>query len=875
MKANEEEDVYAAFGMGGGADADASSSAWTSTGNSNNPFAPSGSGSGAGVVPVPMPGSSSGNPLMLASPSQWTSARVGSAWGAPGSRGGNSYTAYSSGAVAAAARPMTSNRAVGFSATGALFDPTGQGRANVPMGPAPPLKKRSENSKVEMCMENERQVNRLVEESAMLAMQKDYGAALEKAKEAGKKERSLCKQCEQVGLVDQINVDLTYAVHFNLAVQYQNHQLYTEALNAYNVIVRNAQFPQAGRLRVNMGNIYAAQKKYLLAIKMYRFALDDPTTGKELSYKIHRNIGNAFVKMGQYRDAVKSYETVLEGSTDVDACFNLLLSYYALGETEKMKRTFGKMIACRPDGLEDGEEFDEEQQKKDVLVDDALLTELKERRAHFLRCLTTAARLIAPSLDKDWRAGYDYLIEHLRRYEMHDPSSHVASELEMCKYLNYLRYKRYHEAISGLKAFEKKDKALRARAATNLAYLYYLEGDYASGERYSDMSLEANPYNSKALVNKGNFHFARGDLEAAKEFYARAQSVEGDNVEAMYNLGLTAKRLGLYEEAMRVFKRVQSLVDSNEVLYQLADLHDLMGSSSTRDWLIRLIGRVPTDPNILARLGALYAREGDDNQAFHYYLEAYRYYQVNMDVISWLGAYFVKNEVYDKAIEFFERAAQILPQEVKWQLMVASCYRRRGDYAVARQRYEAIHHRHPDNVECLRYLVQLCKDTGLVEEANEWFKKMKKAERRQLSRSRGKASGSDSDGANDEDDDDDDEDNDENDDEDNDENDDDESDTDSAGGSGRKKRKMNRKKKDGGGHYPGGGGATAGRRAGGGAGAHLATDLTGGIFDNEDILGKAGQKGKRGGGGSTKKGKLYSSAAHADSDEDDLDLPGV
>ncbi len=35
-----------------------------------------------------------------------------------------------------------------------------------------------------------------------------------------------------------------------------------------------------------------------------------------------------------------------------------------------------------------------------------------------------------------------------------------------------------------------------------------------------------------------------------------------------------------------------------------------------------------------------------------------------MDVISWLGAYFVKNEVYEKAMQFFERAAQIQPNEV-------------------------------------------------------------------------------------------------------------------------------------------------------------------------------------------------------------------
>jgi intraflagellar transport protein 88 len=44
--------------------------------------------------------------------------------------------------------------------------------------------------------------------------------ALEKAKEAGKKERGLCRHREKNGLADQLNFDLTYAVCFNLAHQY-------------------------------------------------------------------------------------------------------------------------------------------------------------------------------------------------------------------------------------------------------------------------------------------------------------------------------------------------------------------------------------------------------------------------------------------------------------------------------------------------------------------------------------------------------------------------------------------------------------------------------------------------------------------------------
>lgn len=70
---------------------------------------------------------------------------------------------------------------------------------------------------------------------------------------------SLCR--EENGLAEQINIDLTYSVCFNLANQYHVCGMYTEALNTYTLIVKNKQYAQSGRLRVNMGNIYYEQAR--------------------------------------------------------------------------------------------------------------------------------------------------------------------------------------------------------------------------------------------------------------------------------------------------------------------------------------------------------------------------------------------------------------------------------------------------------------------------------------------------------------------------------------------------------------------------------------------------------------------------------------
>jgi len=88
---------------------------------------------------------------------------------------------------------------------------------------------------------------------------------------------------------------------------------------------------------------------------------------------------------------------------------------------------------------------------------------------------------------------------------------------------------------------------------------------------------------------------------------------------------------------------------------------------------MQLLSLVPTDPNVLQRLGDMY-EDSDKSQSFQYYLEvcllthhlvynytsqSYRYCPSNIEVISWLGAYYMDSQYADKAIQFFERASLI------------------------------------------------------------------------------------------------------------------------------------------------------------------------------------------------------------------------
>eukprot|EP00599_Poterioochromonas_sp_BG-1_P014444 CAMPEP_0173161308 /NCGR_PEP_ID=MMETSP1105-20130129/18511_1 /TAXON_ID=2985 /ORGANISM="Ochromonas sp., Strain BG-1" /LENGTH=828 /DNA_ID=CAMNT_0014080675 /DNA_START=41 /DNA_END=2524 /DNA_ORIENTATION=- len=678
----------------------------------------------------------------------------GRGYGAPASRAGLGTSA-GFGGVSGEARPMTSVSGAGYKGSvnkeNKVFDPL-----NIGKGPAPPLAEKADNSHEDKAKDMEKKVHRLIEASAKSLSEKEYQKALEKAKEAGKAERALTKFRENHNLSDQINYDLTYSICVNLANAYFYNKMYEEALNTYQLIVKNKQYPQSGRLRVNMGNIYYEQKKYPQAIRMYRMALDQiPSTGKELRFKIIRNIANAFVKLGQFQDAIENFETIMNGgSADIQTAFNLLLCLYARGDKDKLKKHFMKMLNIPIPGMTEEDEekamehahhaFGGSGSLKDALggsnagidamlneKEDLLRNELHQRLETSNERVLTAARLIAPIIDEknDWILGYRWVIDQLRSdYE------HVLSKFEIDLSMMYMKKRQFDEAITILKNFEKKDVSLRAIAGTNLSFIYFLEGDYAQAEKNADVAIKSDRYNAKALVNKGNCLFIAGELGRAREMYLEAVGVEADCIEAIYNLGLVNLKLNNFQEAQSAFDKLNtSLPSMPEALYQLGAIYernntpeDLMNAAKTFQLVLN---KVTGDPGICCKLGQIFEKLQDDNTACHWHTEAHRNYPVNLNVLSWLGVWYVKREMYEQAIEYFNQAAKVQPSEIKWQLMVTSCYRRLGDLYKALELYQKIHEDHPENIEALQYLEALCKDLGRNYE--EYSKKLEKLRRNQ------------------------------------------------------------------------------------------------------------------------------------------------
>ena len=71
----------------------------------------------------------------------------------------------------------------------------------------------------------------------------------------------------------------------------------------------------------------------------------------------------------------------------------------------------------------------------------------------------------------------------------------------------------------------------------------------------------------------GNCLCEQGELERAKELFLEAIGVEADCIEAIFNLGLVNKQLGILSESLQAFEKLHTIVPSApEVIYHIANL---------------------------------------------------------------------------------------------------------------------------------------------------------------------------------------------------------------------------------------------------------------------------------------------------------------
>ncbi|XP_047989968.1 intraflagellar transport protein 88 homolog isoform X2 [Leguminivora glycinivorella] len=652
----------------------------------------------------------------------------------------------SSRAGTAAARPVTAVRAAGY--TSAARD-------------LPSREERKEDTIEDKVKQMEARIMALVEESCMLSAQPDpdddsptkteldLGQALAKAQEASTLERQLIRMQEQANLGDSHNLDLTFAVLCNLAGQYAVNEMYTEALNTYQLLTRNKLFPHANRLKVNMGNIYFKMGEHPKALKLYRMALDQtPTAEKDLRMKVMHNIGLLLVRMGKFRDAVTNFQHIMHEQGDFQTGLHLVLCSVALNDAEGGKAAFHAMLDVEPPTYHQDITVDDENDSyscvvRDVLRVDRLARWSRRAAAGAERCLALAAAALQrppPAERDDDSGGMSWCVEALRGYS----GGAAGARLELGGALAALRALGRAPLTAGQKALQRlksvarahpADRVLRAEANADAAFVAYALGNFAEARSLSESASRDDPYSCPARVTAALAAVAgSSDADAwrdAAQQLTAASHLDPADLIAMHDLALALERSSSHEGAAARWSRMRSAGGSGGTLRALAAAglarraRAAVAPTAPDHWY-NTVGS--WDAGVTCALAQWYSEIGDTQTAKHHYQDVEAIWPCEVSALEWLAAEARSSEPA-LALQYYRRAARLQPGNPQWGLLMGGCLRASGRYQEALSLFKKMNARFPDNVQCLKLIVKLCGDQGLAETST-WTRELQRAQAR-------------------------------------------------------------------------------------------------------------------------------------------------
>jgi intraflagellar transport protein 88 len=374
-------------------------------------------------------------------------------------------------------------------------------------------------------------------------------------------------------------------------------QIYQEILSQDNYYTPGIQYQ---RIRVNLGNLYFKSNELKKAITEWKRAVDKINKdNKELRANILRSIANAYIRLGNYNDAIDNYSESMKLYPNVQTAMNLLLCFLVVDKVDNTKNVFNVMLDVAAFAEREVDNKDEGNKNIDPLTEYQVM-----KKKENTNIIVNIALVMTHYLDKDPLVAFDYIIESIKRNGVKD----ILNEIEMAKAMHFLKKRDVEKTITIMKSFENKNKKLISRVANNISFLYFVENDVNNAEKYANLALENERYNHKALVNKGNIHFIKDDYLKAKEYYLEAIGVQSDCIEAIYNLGMVNIRMESYYEAIQAFEKLNTVVPQiPEVLYKIAKLYEFMKQyEDAVKYFSLLLVQLPNDPTLLSSIGSLY-----------------------------------------------------------------------------------------------------------------------------------------------------------------------------------------------------------------------------------------------------------------------------
>nr|NP_724347.3 no mechanoreceptor potential B, isoform D [Drosophila melanogaster]AAF57218.4 no mechanoreceptor potential B, isoform D [Drosophila melanogaster] len=606
----------------------------------------------------------------------------------------------------------------------------------------------------------------------LLNLDTKLAEALSKAKEAFSLDRTLHQFRDQHGENVYHNFDLTYAQYersemhiealntysimaknkmfphvnqlkLNMGNIYYSMGIYQKAVKMYRMALDSVPKSLSQlrlKIRENIGILFIRMGSYSDAASSFEFIMTERANIRSsihllLCYFALGDVEKVKLAFRRLCDVqTEAIESDMESETNIIKLQQQAEPIQQIGETDGYQSLNNEPVTGSVIKAEGGGKLNEtvkfaatvkHRYVVQALKKDELAVYRNERRNAVKRSITMIVDLISPFIEDNYNDGYNWCIEIIKTSNL----AWLANELELNKALVYLRQNDVHQAIETLQMYDRKSEgSMTASALTNLSFIYIKMASHCVNQLHEIGSLKNN---APGLINAGIVELGSHNLILASERFEGALQLQPMNFEARYNLGLVALAQNDYELAEERFELLKeqlmlpSSVQHSHVFYQLAKLQERRLESglisnftpgAALQAYLQVVGISASDidSRLFEKVGSLYEQIQDHQEANQYYNEAYRINMSDIGIASSIGSYYIKLQATERALFYYERAVLADPNDPNLMLRIASCFR--NSYLPTKQYlglFQKIHARFPDNLTCIRALMQVTKSLEL------------------------------------------------------------------------------------------------------------------------------------------------------------------
>jgi TolA-binding protein len=429
------------------------------------------------------------------------------------------------------------------------------------------------------------------------------------------------------------------------------------------------------------------QADYPAAIKVYKEALDKtekPDMPAELVDKIHYSLAWAYLKSGEFREAIREFQKIVKQSTDkiikVSALCQIGDTYQDSGEFDKAKETYDTILKDYPDtSYSDYVQYQLGlTQLKSGNYDGAAIAFVALQRNYPQTKLLDDATY-ALGLAYFQRQDYNSSKEAFDKFRVEFADSNLKPQSMYLLGTSFFNLGKYTEAIEVFKEIVRlysNDRDLTQKAEYEIADCYYQMGDEqeamnrfkALRSKYPDSTLTA-----EIMWWLGEYYYRRNDLELARRYFSSLiQDFPKSSLiaDSYYALGSSYAEESKLEDAVTNFKKVIELGRS-----------DLAGQAATA-------------------IADIYVKQEKPDSALDAYNGILKQYpHLESLIYPKMGELFFKVSQYDRSLEYYKKSLDIVPVKdmPAIQLKIAEVIEAQGNQDKAVEEYLKVTYLYSEN----------------------------------------------------------------------------------------------------------------------------------------------------------------------------------